>query len=188
MKGGLVCLCLLISMASIAQDYAALTIFKVAFKKSGSKNVSNKILYEVKPNELILVDDGLYIKHRLLKNENLKFSKLMLGDSAYSLDINRRNKLLVGIGKFALIGSLMGVFGGSLVNRVYSNTQNRGDYAEDLASDALVGALIGIITSPVSLVFSRKYIRKEELRKEFSVKELEKFSVKWQLENRKLVE
>ena len=53
MKGGLVCLCLLISMASIAQDYAALTIFKVTFKKSGSKNVSNKILYEVKPNEQI---------------------------------------------------------------------------------------------------------------------------------------
>ena len=152
MRRGLICLCLLVSTASIAQEHAALTVFKVAYKKKGSNKTANKVLYEVKPNEIILVDDGPNLKYRIFKNEGLRFSKISIEDSVYALDISRKNLLLVGMGKFALVGSLMGIFGGSLISRAYSNPQNRSGYNEDLASGALAGLFIGIISSPVSLV------------------------------------
>ena len=98
--------------------------------------------------------------------------------------VNRRNRLLAAIPRFVL---LTGITGGVLA---YENTlrlRNRDLFtngSKNSIETVTISSIFGVIISPISLFFTKKKIKVHNLTTQFPVKELEKYSVKWQLENR----
>ena len=178
---------LFFALTGLAQKPNFLKVYKINYKLAGSKASFTKILYEVKPAELVLVENGRNIKNRLKNNIDLQFSTLKISDSVSFLDINRHKKILRNMVKISLAASLVGGLAGRKVDNfgiIDPETGESGGFAE---AGVILGPLFGIITAPLLSIFSNKFVSEEDLKTQFPVDKLKRYSAKWQIDNKIIV-
>jgi hypothetical protein len=153
-----------------------------------NKETFSSILYEVKGNELIFVEDNplLFFKintiDKTINIDKLKFQTLYFEDEVKIIRIRKKNSFQKSINKGFLIGLAASVSYLLVKKSISDDIEN--DKLKDLSiifSSSLFGTVGGMFLS----VFPLKTLKKEKLIEGFPVEDLKKYSLKWQIEQYK---
>jgi hypothetical protein len=182
MKKILLFLCLFWTNIGFSQDFAlfkATIIFNDGTRQRG-------VLYDVTETELLLTPDAPNLKAILKSGNEPGLTHISLKDSTLRGIVLRR-KGFVGrnlLGSMAILGGV-GIVAGYLSG---DDRKTEISFLPSWESKAFFGGLVGVFgsiyTTPIISLFPKRKVYKHQIKAGETDNILEKFSLRWQKENR----